>query len=126
VLPAGRSSRSNPSGRFEQFQTEEFDDDWSKYEEDQIDRVETTPTSPGCLRPLTIQSRAGPLELRHVVNARRSDELRSHSTAARISMRASAKAFTRLEIGALSVVLAVPAKGSYDRSQCQGYRSGTE
>jgi DNA repair photolyase len=44
VFVQGRSSRSNASGRFEQFKTENFDDGWSSFDDDERERVDTTLT----------------------------------------------------------------------------------
>ncbi|HEX3870737.1 MAG TPA: hypothetical protein VHV77_09890, partial [Pirellulales bacterium] len=54
VFARGRSSRSNPSGRFERHRTETFDDDWNHVDgDDECARVETTLTAENAKTILT-------------------------------------------------------------------------
>jgi DNA repair photolyase len=45
VFARGRSSQSNASGRFERYQTENFDDGWSALDDEESERVDTTLTA---------------------------------------------------------------------------------
>jgi len=45
VFTRGRSSRSNESGRFEHHKTENFDDGWTRFDDDDRERLDTTLTA---------------------------------------------------------------------------------